>query len=394
MIFVSVAPGVTPFAESAAKVEPVATVNGRPLEGWELDRELAVRISAGSYHRQISEERKTELRCESLDELVLKELKRQWAHENPVDVDEAAEAAAWQEVRARFTSEEQYRAALETKGISEDAFRLAFHRDAVADAVDELVVSSVTPPTDTEVEVYLHHPQRRLRDPGSAPRGPHPGPRSAVGDRGGVAGVREHERASLPKKPAGGTPRCSSSGKSDLESLPPRFHDEVGDIGFVHRGSLLPAIDEAVFSAEVGEVIEPVKSIYGYHVLQVISTRPSQPIELAAVRAAVEERITREKRQRRLDEFEQELRCRRGRSRSESAPRDSEPRRSPALRCDLPVVHRRVRLGLERGDLHPGPLGGIPERLTGNTPAFPPRGRISRPFSGRPSPGTSSIRDS
>ena len=117
----------------------------------------------------------------------------------------------------------------------------------------------------------------------------------------------EQRERRLTEESRGGTTSLLEAGESELENLPPRFSDEVGDIGFVHRGSLLPAVDEAVFSAEVGEVIEPVKSIYGYHVIQVISTRQTQPIELAAVRAAVEERITREKRQRRLDEFELQL---------------------------------------------------------------------------------------
>ncbi len=297
---------VASVGESAAVVDSVATVNGRQLEAWELDRELAVRISVGSYHRQISTERKSELRCESIEALVLKELKRQWAQENPVDVDEAAEAAAWQEVRARFTSEAQYRAALETKGIAEDEFRLALHRDAVADAVDETIVSSVTPPTEIEVEVFFI----LNSDDYVTPEARHVVhilvnvPPSATQEEWRES--EQHARL-LAEDARRGDTSLLEVGESDLESLSPRFQDEVGDIGFVHRGSLLPAADEAVFSAEVGEVIEPVKSIHGYHVLQVISTRPSQPIELATVRDAVEERITSEKRQRRLDEFELEL---------------------------------------------------------------------------------------
>ncbi len=306
VIFAATVQLVAPIAQSASVVDSVAIVNGRQLEAWELDRELAVRISVGSYHRQISQEKKTEFRCESLKALVLKELKRQWAGENPVDVDEAAEEAAWQEVRARFTSEGQYRSALETKGIVEDAFRLALHRDAVAEAVDESIVSSVTSPSETEVEVFFILNSDDYVNPEARHVTHilvHVPPSATVetwqaSEQHARQLAEEARRESLP---------LLVVGESDLESLPPRFRDEVGDIGFVHRGSLLPAVDEAVFSAEVGEVIEPVKSIYGYHVLQVISTRQSKPIELAAVRAAVEERITREKRQHRLDEFEFQL---------------------------------------------------------------------------------------
>lgn len=306
VVFAAAVMCLAPTAGFASETGSVASVNDRQLEAWELDRELAVRISVGSYHRQISSERRTELRCESLDALILKELKRQWALGNSVEVDPSVEEAAWQEVRKRFSSDEQYRTALKTKGIQEDAFRLALHRDAVADAVDEEVVSKITSPGETEVEVFfiLHGedyvtPEARHVvhilvhvSPSATPE---------------VWQASEQRARQLADQARGGTTSLLEAGESELENLPPRFSDEVGDIGFVHRGSLAPAVDEAVFSAEVGEVIDPVRSIYGYHVLQVISTRPSQPIELAVVRAAVEERMIREQRQLRLDEFEREL---------------------------------------------------------------------------------------
>ena len=291
---------------SAAGADPVATVNGQRLEAWELDRELAVRISVGSYHKQVSAERTNELRCESLDELVLKELKLQWARDNPVPVDPAVAEAAWQKVRDRFNSEDQYRTALESKGIVEDAFRQVFHRDAVAEAVDESLVSGVNPPGETEVEVYfiLHS------DEYMSPEARHVihvlvyvPPSSSREDWQDA----EQRARDLVREAADGETSLLDAAKPVLEGLPPRFRDQVGDIGFVHRGSLQPAVDEVIFAAEPGSLTEPVSTIYGYHVLQVISTRPSQPIELVAVRDAVEERITREQRQRRLENFEHEL---------------------------------------------------------------------------------------
>jgi len=281
-------------------------VDGQRLEAWELDRELAVRISVGSYHKQVSAERTNELRCESLGGLVLKELKLQWARDNPVPVDPAAAEAALQKVRDRFNSEEQYRTALESKGIAEDAFRRAFHRDAVAEAVDESLASGVYPPGETEVEVYfiLHS------DEYMSPETRHVihvlvyvPPSSSREDWQDA----EQRARDLVREVVEGETSLLDAAKPVLEGLPPRFRDQVGDIGFVHRGSLLPAVDEVVFAAELGTLTKPVSTIYGFHILQVISARPSQPIELAAVRDAVEERITREERQRRLKNFEHEL---------------------------------------------------------------------------------------
>jgi parvulin-like peptidyl-prolyl isomerase len=298
--------GIAAGAVPAAETDTVATVNGTRLEGWELDRELAVRISAGSYHRQVSAERKAEIRCESLNAMVLKELKRQWAQENSIDADPAVAQAAWQEVRDRFKSNEQYRAALASKGIAEDALRRALHRDAVAEAVNESLISSLKPPSETELEVYfiLHG------DDYMSPEARHVVhilvhvPPSASREEWLEAEQRAGELADEAEE---GNLSLLVVGRSELEGLPPRFQDQVGDIGFVHRGSLLPAVDEVVFSAAVGEVTEPVSSIYGYHVLQVISARPSQPIELAAVRDAVEELIVRQRKQRKVEEFDREL---------------------------------------------------------------------------------------
>jgi len=293
-------------AGSPAGAGTAATVNGRTLADWELERELALLISTGSYHRQVSDERLAELRCQALRTLVLGELKRQWARDNPVAVDPAVEEAAWREVRGRFTSDAQYRSALESKGITEDAFRRAFHRDAVAAAVDEWLASGVAPAGDTEVEVFflLHS------DDYMTPEARHVVhvlvhvPPSA--DRSEWLAAEKRARE-IAKEAADGDAPLLIVAKPELDRLPPRFRDEVGDIGFVHRGSLQPALDEAVFTAEPGSITEPISTIYGYHVIQVISTRPPEPLELADVRPAVEDRIMREKRQRRLDEFEREL---------------------------------------------------------------------------------------
>jgi parvulin-like peptidyl-prolyl isomerase len=283
-----------------------AEVNGVRVAGWELERELALKISAGSFHRRVSDERRQELRCLSLRELVLKELKRQWAAENPVPVDPAAAETAWQEVRDRFSSDAQYRAALESKGFTHVDFRLAFDRDAVAVAVDQFQEARVPPPGSTEVAVFftLHSDEYMTPEarhvihvlvnvpPSASPEDWKRAEQTALG----LA-----ERAAAEEIP------LLVVAEDILESSPPRFRDQVGDMGFVHRGSLLPAVDEAVFSTEIGAVTEPIRTIYGYHVLQVLEIRRPQPLELDDVRSAVEERIVREQRQRSLSDFEREL---------------------------------------------------------------------------------------
>ena len=44
-----------------------------------------------------------------------------------------------------------------------------------------------------------------------------------------------------------------------------------GDLGWFGRGAMVPEFEEAAFSQEVGEIGEPVKSQFGFHIIQVIA---------------------------------------------------------------------------------------------------------------------------
>ncbi len=47
-----------------------------------------------------------------------------------------------------------------------------------------------------------------------------------------------------------------------------------GDLGQFGRGMMVPEFDEVVFSAPVGEVQGPVKTQFGYHLIEVTSRNP------------------------------------------------------------------------------------------------------------------------
>ncbi len=46
-----------------------------------------------------------------------------------------------------------------------------------------------------------------------------------------------------------------------------------GDLGFFGRGRMVPEFDQAAFAQPVGEISEPIKTQFGYHLLVVTETR-------------------------------------------------------------------------------------------------------------------------
>jgi parvulin-like peptidyl-prolyl isomerase len=50
-----------------------------------------------------------------------------------------------------------------------------------------------------------------------------------------------------------------------------------GDLGWFGRGMMVPSFEEAAFSLEIGEISEPVKSDFGYHIIEVLEKDAERP---------------------------------------------------------------------------------------------------------------------
>lgn len=288
----------------AGSTTPAATVNGRQLLAWEVERELSALVTGGGFHKNIPAERRAELERQAIETLVLKELKRQWTAQMGIRVDQVAVEASVAEVRARFADEEVFQSALEQKGIFDAAsFRRAFERDAAAVAVDERVRSQVAEPSAIEVEIYYI----LNRDEYVRPEARHiihvllpvpPQADSGQWDRTAL----QAEQLAVQVSTTGSS--LLEAGANLIEGISPRFRDQVGDLGFVHRGTLHPDLDREVFAVEPGEVTAPIRTIFGYHVLQVLGVRPPEPLEFEQVRDAIAEALFDQRRAEALADFE------------------------------------------------------------------------------------------
>lgn len=68
-----------------------------------------------------------------------------------------------------------------------------------------------------------------------------------------------------------------------------------GDLGWIDRGAMDPAFDEALFALEPGQVSDVVKSEFGYHVILCEQARPAGVRPFEEVRSEIAKKLSKEK---------------------------------------------------------------------------------------------------
>jgi parvulin-like peptidyl-prolyl isomerase len=66
-------------------------------------------------------------------------------------------------------------------------------------------------------------------------------------------------------------------------------------LGCQAKGAFVPEFDQAAFNAKEGEIVGPVKTEFGYHILQVTQIRPEKERPLEEVRSDIEEQLSRQR---------------------------------------------------------------------------------------------------
>ena len=78
-------------------------------------------------------------------------------------------------------------------------------------------------------------------------------------------------------------------------SQDPGSAENGGDLGCLGKGETVPEFEQAAFGAEQGEIVGPVKTEFGYHILQVTDVKPEQTRSLQEVESQIRSQLATEK---------------------------------------------------------------------------------------------------
>jgi parvulin-like peptidyl-prolyl isomerase len=285
----------------------IAKVNGAPITLKMLNQAMEERIPAIG-HRMISEKRFSEIRREELDKLIVQEILVQEAKRLGMKAEPAAVEAAMKKIRDRFQTEKQFKEALDRSSLTLSDIRQGIERQVLVQKVTHREVESKIAITDADLKEYYDGHKEQFVIPDQI--------RIRLllvaVDPAGIAQDWEEGR----KKAQDLADRARKG--DDFAALVSQFSDDDevskqrgGDTGLLHRGQLpYQELEAVAFSHDVGEVSNPVRTLYGYVVFKVEEKRPSRQLSYEELNKELLRReITTSAIERRWAEWIKELRA-------------------------------------------------------------------------------------
>ncbi|HJZ76747.1 MAG TPA: peptidylprolyl isomerase [Vicinamibacterales bacterium] len=287
LVAAQLAPVPSHIPGRAQPADVVAVVNGATIRAGDLDAAMNTVVPLSSYHQNLKPQKLDELRRQALDGLIDEELKYQEAVRLNVRVADGDVEQALARAKKSYRNEQEFERARQASGATLPQIRASIQRALMIQRVYDDQVGARCRVTEAQAAAfYRDNPARfvmpeQLRvslitigvDP-SAPPADWERARQKVRD--------------LAQRLAGG----ASFAALAREFSSDESRSKGGDLGFVHRGQLIDEFERALRDLAPGRVSPVVQTIYGFHLLRLIETRPPAQKTFADVKATIVRDLT------------------------------------------------------------------------------------------------------
>ena len=291
-------------AEARLLDRVAAVVNDEMIPYSEVLERAAPEIAALESEGQATAEKRRSALRHALDELIADRLLVAEEHNAGVEVTDQEVEMAVDDVRRQNNMDSAtFERALAAKGQSFTSFKDKMRRDLAAMKLIGQKVRSKIKVTDEDVKAEYAR-QAKLDQQDVEVHARHIVIQVAK-DASKEVEREAYERAlALAKRARAG---------EDFQALARQYSEgpskaDGGDVGFFKRGEMVAAFDQVAFSLKPGEVSDPVRSPFGWHVIQVVERRAGAPKPFDQVKDQLKDRLWREQMQRHTEQYVADLR--------------------------------------------------------------------------------------
>jgi foldase protein PrsA len=175
-------------------------------------------------------------------------------------------------------SDERYEKAVKAQGLTDEQAREAIRQQLTSQALFKKVTGSVNV-SDAEIQEYYNTHKSQYVQPES----------------------RDVRHILVPKKALADSLYAQLKSGANFAQLAKRYSKDPGSAAnggklTVSKGQTVPEFDKTAFSLKTGQLSTPVKTQYGYHIIQALSAvKVSTKTPLSKVRASIKQQLEQQK---------------------------------------------------------------------------------------------------
>jgi parvulin-like peptidyl-prolyl isomerase len=256
----------------------VAKVNGTTFTQKDLEAEVDRLIPQMTFHRNVPPEKRKNYYGKALDELINRELQYQDAKAKDIKIEKEKIDAQLEKFKKRFKSEKEYQAALKQEKSTEEQVRARIEKELLAQAAYTRNVTEPAKMSEPALKEYYEKNAAKLKQPESA--------------KLRIISTTDEKKAQdiLAKIKQGDDFGELAYGLSEDS-----YRVKSGDVGYIHKGRMLPEIDAVAFKLKAGEVSDIIKAENNWFIIKVEDKKPEQQMTFEETKAKLQKELEAER---------------------------------------------------------------------------------------------------
>lgn len=261
----------------------LAKVGGIPVTRYELQREVQKVLPLQvSFHGGISQEKIAAIQQEAMDNLVERGFKLRYALDKEIAVEAKLVDESFKAIRGRYKTDKEFEAALVGESVAD--FRASLYRELLAKKVQEVTVNepAAAKVTDQAVRSFYDKHVATFKRPKQFKA-------SHILIKVDPASNAE-ERVKLEAK----AKDLAAKAKKGEEFYNLAYYNSDdrskfvgGALGTFHEGQTVKEFEQALLAMKPGEISEPVKTLHGWHIIQLEEVNPPRQLTFDEVKEKI-----------------------------------------------------------------------------------------------------------
>jgi parvulin-like peptidyl-prolyl isomerase len=243
-----------------------------------------------AFHTGVSQERLVQIEEQAYEKLNEQAFKVRYALDEELRVDDAVVEDKFNQLRARFKTQKELLAALGEEGA--DGYKASLYRQLLAAEAEKVAVGQRVAVSDEQVRAYYDERRASYKRPRQFKA-------SQILVKVDPASNNEEREALLTKTR---DLLAQARAGEDFYNLAYYNSDDRskyvgGDLGYFHEGQTVKEFEDALKQLKPGEISEPIRTMYGYHVVKLFENNDPRQLEFDEVSDKIRKTLENEVRE-------------------------------------------------------------------------------------------------